>query len=115
MCTRCISMIPNGVIGVSEVKNSIFQLWSGIVLGWVKWPKNALRGRGFRFYDGPPVYPGLQPGYPVGHQNRILATIHWLVRRERRRQSTRLDSELPSSEAGAGVFERQRPEAHVVN
>ena len=26
---------------VSKVKKSIFQLWSGIVLGWSEWPKNA--------------------------------------------------------------------------
>ena len=24
---------------VSKVKKSIFQLWSGIVLGWSEWPK----------------------------------------------------------------------------
>jgi len=30
-----------GVIGVPEVKKSIFRLWSGIVLGWSEWPKNA--------------------------------------------------------------------------
>ena len=29
-----------GVIGVPEVKKSIFPLWSGIALGWSKWPKN---------------------------------------------------------------------------
>ena len=26
---------------VKMVKKSIFQLWSGIVLGWSDWPKNA--------------------------------------------------------------------------
>ena len=26
---------------VSKVKKSIFQLWSGIVLGWSEWPKNG--------------------------------------------------------------------------
>ena len=30
-----------GVIGVPEVKKSIFPLWSGIALGWSKWPKNT--------------------------------------------------------------------------
>ena len=85
-------MIPNGVIGVSEVKNSIFQLWSGIVLGWVKWPKNALKRLKnwlFWFLDDPTVYPGLPPGYPVGHQNRILALIPSFIEYER---------------AGKGVF-----------
>ena len=30
-----------GVIGVPEVKKSIFPLWSGIALGWLKWPNNT--------------------------------------------------------------------------
>ena len=33
-----------GVIGVPEVKKSIFPLWSGIALGWSKWPKNPTKG-----------------------------------------------------------------------
>ena len=32
---------PMGSDGVKMVKKSIFQLWSGIVLGWSEWPKNA--------------------------------------------------------------------------
>ena len=32
---------PMASDGVKMVKKSIFQLWSGIVLGWSEWPKNA--------------------------------------------------------------------------
>ena len=79
--------------GSQRSKKSIFQLWSGIVLGWLKWPKNALKGhiwsvsgihagaktplpaRSYSINEGirakirfwcPTGYPGGSPGYTVG-------------------------------------------------
>ena len=61
---------------LSEVKKSIFQLWSGIVLGWsgmVRMAPKVPKKYFFRFYDARRGYPGLPPGYPAEHRNRNLA------------------------------------------
>ena len=70
---------PMGSDGVKMVKKSISQLWSGIVLEWSEWPKNApkvLKKFFFWFFDARRGYPGLPPRYPAEHRNRNFAHLH---------------------------------------
>ena len=78
-----------GSDGVKMVKKSIFQLWSGIVLGWSKWPKNAPKVPEkcfFWFYAALRGYPGPPPGYPAEHQNRNLTLTPSFMDRMRARK-----------------------------
>ena len=75
-----------GVIGVPEVKKSIFRLWSGIVLGWSEWPKNApKRPKNHFFYswDALAGTPGCHLCIRRRHPSRNMALIHSFMGAER--------------------------------
>jgi len=75
-----------GVIGVPEVKKSIFRLWSGIVLGWSEWPKNAPKRPKNHFcysWDALAGTPGCHLCIRRRHPSRNMAIIHSFMGAER--------------------------------
>ena len=75
-----------GVIGVPEVKKSIFPLWSGIALGWLKWPKNTPKRSKMRIFGfrGPTRgHAGCPPCVHCGYRGRIFAVIPSFIGSER--------------------------------
>ena len=75
-----------GVIGVPEVKKSIFPLWSGIALGWLKWPKNTPKRskmRIFGHHGSTRGHAGCPPCVHYGYRGRIFAVIPSFIGSER--------------------------------
>ena len=74
-----ISMVIRGLGCRPKVKmaeKSIFSLWSGIILGWSEWRKNAYKwseSAVFGSIDVPSGHPGCPHRTRAGHQNRSMA------------------------------------------
>ena len=75
-----------GVKGVPQVKKSIFPLWSGIALGWLKWPKNTPKRSKMRIFGHRGAtrgHAGCPPCVHCGYRGRIFAVIPSFIGSER--------------------------------